>query len=190
VTVAGTRLEARPLLTGPERAQVAYTGTDLVPAILPESTSAATERNLNYDFGPLADLIDLDALFAPAPMPQPFPWASEVQLNPKVVSDADKWRVSNESFIYGIDSTRSLQDADIIESQTLFMAMLSESTFDNEKQRAHPIWSALRNVDQRVFGNWKSKAQRIAMMFVCHRMLLVRSILPTFPIRTLTISSI
>jgi hypothetical protein len=38
----------------------------------------------------------------------------------------------------------------------------------------HPVWAALKRVDQQVFGTWTNKAQRIALMYVCQTLLQYR----------------
>lgn len=92
----------------------------------------------------------------------------------KVVPDVDKWRTSNDAFIFGIDTgKRSIRETNIINSHAAYKAILWGCDEREEMERRHPLWLALRQVDEKVFGDWQSKAQKIAMMFVCHKMLLV-----------------
>lgn len=94
--------------------------------------------------------------------------------NSKVVPDIDKWSTSNNAFIFGINSGKKEQfQPRITSSLAAYKAILWGCDEGGEKERAHPFWFSLRQVDEKVFGNWTSKAQRIAMMFVTHRVLLV-----------------
>lgn len=63
----------------------------------------------------------------------------------------------------------------IINSHAAYKAILWGCDAREEKERCHPLWLALRQVDEKVFGNWNRKAQKIAMMFVCQGMLLYKS---------------
>lgn len=107
-----------------------------------------------------------------------------------VVPDHAKWTTSNDAFVFGI--TRSLASSKtsptqripevIADSHAAYKAILwgknrlerEGEGGDGEKERGHPLWAALRQVDERVFGEWNRKAQRVAMMFVCQRVLLYK----------------
>ncbi|KUJ07681.1 uncharacterized protein LY89DRAFT_691433 [Mollisia scopiformis] len=93
-----------------------------------------------------------------------------------VVPDIEKWHTSNNAFVFGIDSGKSspLQTKSI-NSSSAYQRILWGCEKSQQTDTEHPFWLALREIDQRVFGDWKSKAQKIAMMFVAHRMLLYQS---------------
>lgn len=106
-------------------------------------------------------------------------WGTPGQLCPGkfrgVVPDHEKWRTSNEAIIFGIEKARKMSqdETTIINSHAAYKAILWGCDAREEEERSHPLWLALRLVDEKVFGNWHRKAQKIAMMFVCQRMLLV-----------------
>jgi hypothetical protein len=133
-------------------------------------TPPAPEIHPNFDFVPYTGITDFDVALA---------CGTPVQLClgkiDGVVPDHEKWRTSNDAFIYGINKTTKMSTADtvIINSHAAYKAILWGCDAREEKERNHPLWLALRQVDEKVFGNWHRKAQKIAMMFVCQRMLLV-----------------
>ncbi|CZR69176.1 uncharacterized protein PAC_19076 [Phialocephala subalpina] len=93
-----------------------------------------------------------------------------------VVPDIDKWHTSNSAFIFGINSGKKGSfNPSITTSLSAYKAILWGCNEAEEKERSHPFWLALRQVDEKVFGNWTSKAQKIAIMFVSHRMLLYQT---------------
>lgn len=129
---------------------------------------AVSEISPSFDFGPFSRLADFDTALS---------WGTPGQVrlskSERVVPDVDKWRVSNEAFVFGIDIGKKTVEPHVIDSLAAYKAILWGCNELEEKERAHPLWLALRQVDEKVFGMWQSKAQKIAMMFVCHRMLLV-----------------
>jgi hypothetical protein len=113
-------------------------------------------------------------------VPSPFPQ----RRGSRVARDEEKWNVSDRAFTYGIELSRdpSLalaqspdEAASVIESHEPFAAVLYGWKGNEGKKFRHPIWIALKEVDERVFGNWKSKPQKIAMMFVTHRLMMYRT---------------
>ena len=124
------------------------------------------EINPSFEFGSFADFDTALSCGTPGQI--------RLGSSAKVVPDMDKWRTSNDAFIFGIDTgKRSIRETGIINSHAAYKAILWGRDPMDEMERTHPMWMALRQVDEKVFGDWQSKAQRIAMMFVCHRMLLV-----------------
>ncbi|KIW81723.1 hypothetical protein Z517_04749 [Fonsecaea pedrosoi CBS 271.37] len=107
----------------------------------------------------------------PSPFDYRFPSADAVV---KVAPDVDKWHVSNGAFISCLDSVKQ-QTAS---TATLDMHVPFKAAiwgWENAGPEAqHPVWNALRQVDQRVFGTWTSKAQRIALMYVCQTLIQYR----------------
>ena len=89
----------------------------------------------------------------------------------KVAPDLEKWEVSNGAFINCLDSVKKrTASTSTLDMHVPFKAAIWG--WDNVGPEAqHPIWSALRQVDQRVFGTWTSKAQRIALMYVCQTLI-------------------
>lgn len=106
----------------------------------------------------------------PSPLDYRFPSRETV----KVASDMDKWHVSNGAFVSALDSVTHRKTSHIdLDPHVPFKAVIWG--WDNVGPEAqHPIWKALRQVDQRVFGTWTSKAQRIALMYVCQTLIQYR----------------
>jgi hypothetical protein len=134
-----------------------------------------TEIGPSFDFVPFAGITDFDVALACGT-----PGQLCLSKIDGVVPDHEKWRTSNDAFIFGINKTRKMSTAEtmIINSHAAYKAILWGCDAREEKERSHPLWLALRQVDEKVFGNWSRKAQKIAMMFVCQRMLLVRYLEP------------
>lgn len=91
-----------------------------------------------------------------------------------IASDLEKWYVGNSAYFGALDSVkRRVRSATTMDFQVAFQAALWG--WKNVGQEAeHPVWNALRQVDERIFGSWTSKAQRIAMMYVCQTLIQYR----------------
>lgn len=91
-----------------------------------------------------------------------------------IVPDVDKWHVSNGAFIGCLDSVKKR----VTSNATLDLHVPFKAAiwgWDNVGAEAqHPVWQALRQVDQQVFGTWTSNAQRIALMYVCQTLIQYR----------------
>ncbi|OAP65064.1 hypothetical protein AYL99_01036 [Fonsecaea erecta] len=107
----------------------------------------------------------------PSPFDYRFPSSDAVV---KVAPDVDKWHVSNGAFISCLDSVKhQTASTATLDMHVPFKAAIWG--WDNVGPEAqHPVWNALRQVDQRVFGTWTSKAQRIALMYVCQTLIQYR----------------
>lgn len=149
--------------------------------LVPETTTASLELGLQthsltnqfptFDFTALNGLTSFQSSLMCGTPGQPSLSTS------KVVPDIDKWSTSNNAFIFAISSGKKRGfEPRITNSLAAYKAILWGCDEVEEKERAHPFWFSLRQVDEKVFGNWTSKAQRVAMMFVTHRMLLVCSL--------------
>lgn len=108
---------------------------------------------------------------SPSPFDYRFPASEAVT---KVAPDVDKWHVSNGAFTSCLDSVKTqIASTTTLDLHVPFKAVIWG--WDNVGPEAgHPVWMALRQVDQRVFGTWTSKAQRIALMFVCQTLIQYR----------------
>lgn len=133
-------------------------------------TPPVSEISPSFDFVPYAGINNFEAALACGTPEQLY-----LGKVPGVVPDHEKWRTSDEAFIFGINKTRKMSQAEtaIINSHAAYKAILWGCDVREERERQHPLWLALRQVDEKVFGNWQRKAQKVAMMFVCQRMLLV-----------------
>ncbi|KAK6373680.1 hypothetical protein LTS17_008173 [Exophiala oligosperma] len=91
-----------------------------------------------------------------------------------IAPDVDKWHVSNGAFINALTEIKNRNPSDQeLDLHVPFKAAIwGWNNVGPEAQ--HPVWLALRQVDQRVFGTWKSKAQRIALMYVCQTLMQYR----------------
>jgi hypothetical protein len=91
-----------------------------------------------------------------------------------VVPDIDKWHISNRALDFGITTARkSFPESSVINSQASYKAILNRCSIEEESEREHPLWIALREVDEKIYGH-KSKSLRVAVMLGCLRMILVR----------------
>ncbi|OAP58050.1 hypothetical protein AYL99_07140 [Fonsecaea erecta] len=99
---------------------------------------------------------------------------TNLEVTKRIAPDAEKWYVSNSAYNRALDSVkRRGKSAATMDFQTAFQAMLWG--WQNVGREAeHPVWHALREVDQRIFGTWTSMAQRMAMMYVCQTLIQYR----------------
>jgi hypothetical protein len=123
-----------------------------------------------FEFGPPTGYNGWQAQ-APSPFDYRFPAAESTV---KVAPDVDKWEVSNGAFISCLDCVKKKTASNLtLDMHVPFKAVIWG--WDNVGPDAqHPVWAALRQVDQRVFGTWTSKAQRIALMYVCQTLIQYR----------------
>lgn len=91
-----------------------------------------------------------------------------------IVPDVDKWHVSNGAFVGCLDSVKKKATSnDTLDLHVPFKAAIWG--WDHVGAEAqHPVWQALKQVDQQVFGTWTSNAQRIALMYVCQTLIQYR----------------
>lgn len=120
-----------------------------------------------FEFGPPSGYNGWQSQ-TPSPFDYRFPSADTAT---KVAPDFDKWEVSNGAFINCLDCVKKrTASTSTLDMHVPFKAAIWG--WENVGPEAqHPIWSALRQVDQRVFGTWTSKAQRIALMYVCQTLI-------------------
>lgn len=122
----------------------------------------------------LAELAGLDANVSAWSQPT-FDWDFTNSSMPLAVApDCEKWHVSNNAFVSGLELSRTAPSSLTgLDQDTPLRAVLWGWDSVDPIQRNHPVWAALRQVDERVFGNWTSKAQKLAMMYVCHLLMQV-----------------
>lgn len=122
---------------------------------------------------PLLDLIDFD----PACIYWRTPTFQETSLfsnSPTVLSDRQKWHLTNDVYKQGLESyKRWSRDYGSDFSWKPFIAILKGWEGLDEKEQSNPVHETLKWVDQRVFGTWHSKAQRIALMLIKQRLMTV-----------------
>ena len=110
---------------------------------------------------------------SPSPYSFVLPSASNTHL--PIAADREKWYVSNGALIGAQTAIRNhLATNNTLDLHVPFRAGLWGWDSIPQTEQAHPVWSALRAVDQKVFGTWKSKAARIAVMWACQTMLQYR----------------
>ena len=106
--------------------------------------------------------------------PSPMDYDCSFQSQPIVAKDEEKWFVSDEAYSQGLESARiAFHEFGPPDPNVPFQAILWGWDMVDKKQYNHSLWKALREVDERVFGAWTSKAQKIAMMFVCQTLMQV-----------------
>lgn len=80
----------------------------------------------------------------------------------------------NATYLQGFEAARGLKgELDAIDLDTALKGVLWGWNSVNVAQREHHLWVAQRTVNQRVFGGWASRVQRIARMFVLHALMQV-----------------
>ncbi|KIW34561.1 uncharacterized protein PV07_01338 [Cladophialophora immunda] len=147
----------------------------------PDTMGSVTGLEDFFDFNPnsLLEMFEMGSTTGfngwqpqtPSPFDYRFPSSDAVV---KVAPDVDKWHVSNGAFISCLDSVKQhTASTATLDMHVPFKAAIWG--WDNVGPEAqHPVWNALRQVDQRVFGTWTSKAQRIALMYVCQTLIQYR----------------
>ena len=91
-----------------------------------------------------------------------------------VAKDVEKWNVLNRAFAKCMDSVQK-GPASNFAPHLHVPCRVAIWGWDSVGEDAnHPIWAALRSVDQRVFGSWTYKAQRIALICVYQTLLQYR----------------
>ena len=94
---------------------------------------------------------------------------------PGTVPDHQKWHVGNSSYLGALTSViRRRTSATNMDFHVAFEAVMLGWTNVSVEAEQHPVWDGLRQVDQRIFGNWSSKAQRVAMMYICQTLIQYR----------------
>jgi hypothetical protein len=93
---------------------------------------------------------------------------------PRRLTDREKWHSTDDVYKSAITACRDLSKGRDIGLSCLPLAAVIQGwdTLD-EKDRTHPVWASLHWVEESVFGKWQSNAQRIAMMYLKHRLMLV-----------------
>lgn len=122
---------------------------------------------------PLYNLLNFDpaALFWRDYQPQ----SSKPFLQPpRRLTDREKWHSTDDVYKSAITAYRDLSKGRDTGLSCLPLAAIIRGwdTLD-EKDRTHPVWASLHWVDESVYGSWQSNAQRIAMMYLKHRLMLV-----------------
>ncbi|KAK5046131.1 hypothetical protein LTR84_008588 [Exophiala bonariae] len=147
-------------IPGADEAETSLTGLEDFFAFSPTSLLEA------FELGPTGWSSAVPSLFD-----SHFPRADPVT---SIAPDVDKWHVSNGAFIGCLDSVKKkATSTTTLDLHVPFKAVIWG--WDNVGAEAqHPVWQALRQVDQQVFGTWTSTAQRIALMYVCQTLIQYR----------------
>lgn len=130
---------------------------------------------LDESSDPLFNLINFD----PASIFWKTPKSPPSNLYPdsaRILSDHDKWHVTNDVYTWGLDSYRKLYYYyGTYGAVKPIMAIFEGWHILDEKEKCHPVYRALQWVDECLFGDWHSKAQRIAMILIKMRLMNVSS---------------
>jgi hypothetical protein len=155
---------------------------------MPENVPVAPEAQSGI--AGLENFFGMDNAFSPSVMnqmsnwnfpqwqqttPSPFDFQmSDPDAALTLAKDIDKWQVSNGAFINCMDSIKHKMAT----NQTLDLHVPFKAAiwgWDSIGPEVnHPVWAALRRVDQKVFGTWSNIAQRIALMYICQTLLQYR----------------
>lgn len=131
--------------------------------------------NLDFDLNTVLDVLDHSDFHSwNGHTPSPFDiWSIPLGSAGRIAPDTEKWHVSNRAYSNALNARKQVKSATMLDLQVPFKAAIWgwESV---GPEAEHPVWDALRQVDQRVFGIWTSKAQRIAMMYVCQTLIQYR----------------
>lgn len=140
--------------------------TDL--ANLEPSLTAGTFRK---SFSPPFNLYDQRATIDPSPsLPDP---RLSLPFLP-LAADEEKWDVSNDAFLRTLSSTVFVPEPDQVDPDVPFKAIFGGWHTVDAREREKPIWNMLRLIDERVFGMWTSKIQKVALMYLTHGLVKVR----------------
>lgn len=91
-----------------------------------------------------------------------------------LAADEEKWDISNDAFTRALQSAALLPGPDQVDPNVPFKAILSGWHTIDAYEREKPIWNMLRLIDERVFGLWTSKIQKVALMYVTHMLVKVQ----------------
>lgn len=135
------------------------------------TTSGQPNINGNYtgyDATFLSEFANFEATMASWSNPG-FDWDFTNASGPlPLAADVEKWNVSDSAFLQALELCRTTTKKDpVLDPDVPVKAILWGWHTVDAAQRQHPVWQALKQVDERVFGAWTNKAQRIAMMYVC-----------------------
>lgn len=92
-----------------------------------------------------------------------------------LAADEEKWDVSNDAFLRALQSTVFISSPDQVDPDVPFKAIFGGWHTVDAREREKPIWNMLRLIDERVFGMWTSKIQKVALMYVTHALVKVCS---------------
>ncbi|KAK5447908.1 hypothetical protein LTS15_009407 [Exophiala xenobiotica] len=145
----------------------------------PDTVDELNSAETFFDFNPNA-LLEMFEMGTTSPnawdpaTPSPLDFRLPSTETIKTAPDIDKWHVSNGAFTNALNSVKKRAGPNLeLDLHVPFKAAIWG--WDNVGPEAqHPVWLALRQVDQRVFGSWKSKAQRVALMYVCQTLMQYR----------------
>jgi hypothetical protein len=122
---------------------------------------------------PLYNLLNFDPteLFGGVYKPDTKPFLQ----TPRVLSDREKWHSTDDVYKSAITAYRNIsRGRNSGLSSTPFVAIIQGWDMLDENDRTHPIWASLHWVQESVFGSWQTNAQRIALMYLKHRLMMVR----------------
>ena len=127
-----------------------------------------------YDIDMLTQLATFDATVASWNQPT-FDWDfTNPSCKLSVAPPEEKWVISDTAFLHALSLTKAVTRVDVtLDPDVPVKAILWGWHTVEASQRNHPVWVALRQVDERVFGNWTRKAQKVAMMYVCQLLMQV-----------------
>lgn len=81
----------------------------------------------------------------------------------QIAPDEQKWKTSDDAFGRALQASPMIMEFD--EGLVARAILLGWDSIGSATQ--HPILYALQCVDQRVFGKWTSRPQRLALMYIC-----------------------
>ena len=111
--------------------------------------------------------------------------------NPCRIPIDDEYKPSNlnKLLAYAVEGLKfSSSHAVALDSHVAFRSILWPEEDVESSYLDHPLWKALRAIDKSIFGIWQSRAQRIAVMYLFSKLLIVSSsFISYFPLMLLLI---
>ena len=140
------------------------------PPFVPPSPQprAAWDFTYDLDFPPASDDVDWSSMQSPLTVSRSTPRLA--------ITDGFKPTTLDKLFAYAVAGVReSTGHPSALDSHVAFRSILWTGEGVEGDCLSHPLWKALRAIDKNVWGNWRSKAQRIAAMYLCYKLLMVSS---------------
>lgn len=147
----------------------------LIPPVFDEPTSATTNSTAATSLltSPWPPVLPTQPTLTPTPYNFLLPATTPGPLT--IASDYEKWHVSNGAFTSAMSAIRTnLATNHTLDLHVPFRAALWGWDSIPHSELSHPVWAAIRSVDQKVFGSWRSKAARIAVMYACQTLMQYR----------------
>ena len=140
------------------------------PHFVPPSPqpSAVWDFTSDLDFFPACNDVDWNSMQSPLTASTSTPRLA--------IKDGYVPTTMDKLFAYAVAGVReSSGHPNALDSHLAFASILWTGEDVEGDCLSHPLWKALRAIDKHVWRNWQSRAQRIAAMYICSKLLIVSS---------------